>query len=348
MQKYSSMWHNRAIRTIHYHSLYAEELAHALGQLTLREDLAYGTFLPWRHLLDPQGGGLLASRPKWCPSCLGDWLSVSRSARFPLYWYTVAARCCIQHGDMLRDVCPHCQRKQPFLPAHSHLDHCSYCGGWLGSELFERDVSRFLLFTQIENHLDRLDDSINRATRRAVAYINYSLRTRSHIDRLIRQCVESAERADELGIPIEAGLPSGPLFSEQRLREPRVPATPPQRSTIRKRSMTPQERARVLLHKAMTRRRELTPRMIGGYLKAQAEKGAPLTSDGMRIETVEDLVAFASLSRLGMGSRRLLIQTGYPLATQMPDVLVALEPGRTSENEYLIVPKFTVKIMKGK
>jgi len=215
-------------------------------------------------------------------------------------------------------------------------------------ELFERDVSRFLLFTQIENHLDRLDDSINRATRRAVAYINYSLRTRSHIDRLIRQCVESAERADELGIPIEAGLPSGPLFSEQRLREPRVPATPPQRSTIRKRSMTPQERARVLLHKAMTRRRELTPRMIGGYLKAQAEKGAPLTSDGMRIETVEDLVAFASLSRLGMGSRRLLIQAGYPLATQMPDVLVALEPGRTSENEYLIVPKFTVKIMKGK
>jgi hypothetical protein len=49
-----------------------------------------------------------------------------------------------------------------------------------------------------------------------------------------------------------------------------------------------------------------------------------------------------------MGSQRQLARIGYPLASQMPDVHVILENGATTENEYLIVPRFTVQITKGK
>lgn len=216
------------------------------------------------------------------------------------------------------------------------------------AELFEKDVSRFLLFTQIETYLDRLDASINRATSRAIAYINYSLRTRSHLDVLIRQCIESAERADAAGLPIMVGLPSGQLFSEQRLREAREPTAPAQRSSIRKRAMTIEQKAVIALHKAMTRRREITAKMVKDYLVAQAQGGVAVSSDTMQIKSVSDLVAYASLSRLGMGSKRQLARIGYPLAAQMPDVQVTLEKGSTSENDYLIVPKFTVQIAKGK
>lgn len=216
------------------------------------------------------------------------------------------------------------------------------------SEMFERDVSRFLLFNQIETYLERLDASINRATSRAIAYINYSLRTRSHLDVLIRQCIESAERAEAASVPLMAALPAGQLFSEKRLREAREPAAPAQRSSIRKRTMTPEQKAIIALHKAMTRRREITPKMVRDYISTQMQSGAPLTSDGMQIQSVSDLVVYASLSRLGMGSKRQLARIGYPLAVQMPEVLVTLEKGSATENDYLIVPRFTVQITKGK
>lgn len=216
------------------------------------------------------------------------------------------------------------------------------------AEMFERDVSRFLLFNQIETYLDRLDAGITRATNRAIAYINYSLRTRSHLDVLIRQCIESAERADAAGVPLMAALPAGQLFAEHRLREVKEPAAPAQRSSIQKRVMTPEQKAIIALHKAMTRRREITPKMLKEYIATQAQAGGPVTSDTMQIQSVSDLVAFASLSRLGMGSKRQLAGIGYPLAVQMPEILVTLEKGATTENEYLVVPRFTVQITKGK
>lgn len=215
-------------------------------------------------------------------------------------------------------------------------------------EMFEKDVSRFLLLGNIETYLDRLDANINKATSRAIAYINYSLRTRSHIDTLIRQSIESAIRVDEAGEPIMAALPSGALFSEQRLREAREPSTPPQRSTIRKKVMTTEQRAMATLHKTMTRHREVTGKMVMNYLESQAKSGTALDSGSMRIESVPDLIAYACLSRLGMGTHRQLVQSGYPLAADLRNVRVTLEKGKTSENDYLIVPKFSVQIVKEK
>lgn len=215
-------------------------------------------------------------------------------------------------------------------------------------ELFEKDVSRFLLLGNIETYLDRLDANINKATSRAIAYINYSLRTRSHIDTLIRQSIESAIRADETGEPIMAALPSGPLFSEQRLREAREPSTPPRRSTIKKKVMTPEQRAMATLHKLMTRNREITGKMMMRYLESQANATGVIDSDTMQINNVSDLIAYACLSRLGMGTHRQLAQSGYPLAVELPNIYVTLEKGKTTENDYLIVPKFSVQIVKGK
>lgn len=214
-------------------------------------------------------------------------------------------------------------------------------------ELFERDVSRFLLLAQIETYLDRLDSSINRATRRAVAYINYSLRTRGHIDRLIGEAIKTAEQADGEGLPLVLGVPAGPLFCTQRLREPRQMALQPKRSAIRKRTITPEQRAIMKLRAAMNRRREITPRLINHYLASQIKAGADLTSESLKIRSINDLVSYASLARLGLAGTRVLMARQHPLARQLPHIQVALEKGQTSENEFLVVPRFTVRVMKG-
>lgn len=119
-------------RTINFHSKYAEEVAAALGRLTGQICLTQNTFLPWRDVLDPRGGGLLDRHPRWCPICLNKRREAELEPYFPLLWYVMLVERCPQHGCTLESECPHCHRKQTFIPKHYHIDHCTHCGAWLG------------------------------------------------------------------------------------------------------------------------------------------------------------------------------------------------------------------------
>ena len=85
---------------------YAMEFSTALAQLTCRSELAFGTCLPWRDVLDSKAVGLLSPHPRCAPYAmrsggLGIWSltcryrglsSRSRTARFIKNCWLIAAR----------------------------------------------------------------------------------------------------------------------------------------------------------------------------------------------------------------------------------------------------------------
>ncbi len=119
-------------KTLNGLNKYATEAVRGFQQLTLREDLKYCTLLPWQGVLGNVATLLLSPHPRWCPVCFIEWRSKGIDPYWPLLWFTSPATQCPEHGKLLEEQCPHCNKHQPFIPRHFHVDHCSHCGHSLG------------------------------------------------------------------------------------------------------------------------------------------------------------------------------------------------------------------------
>src|SRR5712691_1599215 len=62
----------------------AEDLVRALEALTLRQDLRFLTYLPWKQVLAEIG--LLRRTRAWCPRCFDEWFCEGREVYEPLLW----------------------------------------------------------------------------------------------------------------------------------------------------------------------------------------------------------------------------------------------------------------------
>lgn len=169
------------------------------------------------------------------------------------------------------------------------------------AQMFEADIARFLRFMEIERYLDRLDNSVNEATRRSIAFLSYRLKTSDRMEFLIERSIAAVCEANERGLPVEGHLqPPGQALCEERLRSPVVRAVPPPRVALIRRPMTARERALFLLRRAMTRHRDVTPEALQRYLDRSMLTRTSITSDELTIESVEDACAYLVLSRLAL------------------------------------------------
>lgn len=178
------------------------------------------------------------------------------------------------------------------LPRSQHEDPAA---------MFEADVARFMKFVDIERYLDRLDHTVNEATKRSIAFISYRLKTSDRLELLIEQCIETVLTADTQGRTIKGSIiPPGPALSEERLRAPKVRAKPQPRVAIRKRAMTPRERAFFFLRRAMAQHRDVTAAALERYLVTNMEERPSIISAELKIDSVEDACAYLLLSRLAL------------------------------------------------
>lgn len=138
--KARSSFTSKCSKTINSYTKYAREVTSALIQLTCRDDIIDGTFINWIDVFDPKGAGMLHEHPRWCQDCLHDWRINSKTAYFPLLWYASSVKFCVEHKRALVETCPGCGKHQPFIPKHYHIDHCSFCGCWLGHKV-ESDLT---------------------------------------------------------------------------------------------------------------------------------------------------------------------------------------------------------------
>lgn len=110
----------------------AEELVQCLQSLTLRNDLALLTFLPYSNVFPERK--LIRQHQLWCPQCYEDRKSSGQVLYQPLLWSTEVVKFCRQHNQVLLSQCPYCSRKLPLLSSYSRVGYCSKCFGWLGVE----------------------------------------------------------------------------------------------------------------------------------------------------------------------------------------------------------------------
>ena len=213
--------------------------------------------------------------------------------------------------------------------------------------LFEKDLARFATFTQIEDYLDRLNNSVSRTTRRAVSFIHYKLRTRDRIDQLLDQSFAAFEEAAAQAVPLEWPLACGPLFSEHALREPRLPPAPPKRTPLRKPVMSPELKALRELRRQILLNREVSVKGFVEYLESNVPAGTVCSSDTLPLSTVKDMCCHAALVRLTLASEVTPVtrhrQHAYLAELRRRGISLHLLKGEVTDNDFFTAPKIQVR-----
>jgi len=203
--------------------------------------------------------------------------------------------------------------------------------------LFERDLQRLNELQKIDEYLERLDDEIRRANKRALAFLDYRLRSIRPVDHLIRQSIEHLVTCEGF---VEAGIfPPNAMISGERLAEPRRTTERPPPSALRKTVVSDQERARSRLMLRARDARAITPPKLSDFVMSRLKDRRQIQSKDLELKDVPDVRAYQTLQVLAMatesGSRQ-LIQSSKTLtrgfAVRATDLVEADHPLLTGKN----------------
>jgi hypothetical protein len=177
--------------------------------------------------------------------------------------------------------------------------------------LFERDLQRLNELQKIDEYLERLDDEIRRANKRALAFLDYRLRSIRPVDHLIRHSIERLLRCEGT---VEAGIfPPNALMSGDRLAEPRCIGERPQPTPLRRVVVSDQERARSRLMQRAREARTVTPPKLASFVSAHLDGQRQIQTKDLTLQSVQDVCVYQTLQSLAMatdsGSRRLILSS---------------------------------------
>lgn len=163
------------------------------------------------------------------------------------------------------------------------------CGGdeKRGVEAFERDLGRLYELNRIEEYLERLDNEIRIANRRALATLEYKLRSIRPIDNLLRQAIDGLLTENET--PLPAIFPPDVLMSGARLAEPRKEAEHIPPGPLRQVIISDRTRAIANLVRRAQERRTITAVKLREYAQKALADAELVNSHDMPAQTLEDL-----------------------------------------------------------
>lgn len=176
--------------------------------------------------------------------------------------------------------------------------------------LFEKDVQRLFELQRIDDYLDRLDDEIRRANKRALAFLDYRLRSLRPIDHLVDKAIQAV--LEHPGNAANAPFAPGEMLSGARLAEPRkrVERAPP--SALRKQMPSETEIARSYLMLRARDARSMTPPKLSEFVRRQIDGQSLVESGQLKLDNVADVRAYQTLLQLSMAmnsnSRQLRIE----------------------------------------
>ena len=124
--------HTKAINST---GVIAKDWVTVLESLTLRNDLALLTTLPWGEVFTQRN--LLRPNKSWCPSCYEEWRINDQPIYEPLLWTFRDVEVCPKHRRRLSHQCQFCGRRLPWLTRCAQPGYCSTCGEWLGTSFHE-------------------------------------------------------------------------------------------------------------------------------------------------------------------------------------------------------------------
>lgn len=163
--------------------------------------------------------------------------------------------------------------------------------------MFERDIQKLLDLQRIDDYLERLDDEIRWANRRALVYLDYRLRSLRPIDQIVDAAIARviASRKESHDTPFAPG----DMISATRLAEPRRHEVRQVASELREDAPTEEDIARAKL-KALARsvRMVTAPKLIE-FVSYQLSGKQKIESEELKLNSVSDIRAYQTLLLLG-------------------------------------------------
>ena len=169
------------------------------------------------------------------------------------------------------------------------------CGGDReeGASRLERDFRRIFELSLIEEYLERLDDELTRANRRALAVLDYKIRATQPMDDLIRSAIANVSRMDENAAPAvfapDALMCGARLYAWPVVTERKPP------TALRQSRFSPRDAAINRLMREAVERRSMTAPKLAAYVARALSGKDEISSEDLPLESIEDLSAYNAL-----------------------------------------------------
>lgn len=206
-----------------------------------------------------------------------------------------------------------------------------------------RDYERLRDLLLIDDYLARLDQEVSRANKRALAFLEYRIRSERPLDGLIERAVAATIKANG---ELRAPFPAGPLVGEDQLRMPRTRTERRQASTLRRTPPSDEQIARSRLMQRMQDARDLDPQRMASFVAQQcgssnAVSSAALTPDEpFKLFAYQRFIDLAHINSTGSARLRSLARLDLPgYEVQWSDE----EPEPSGRPELLGAPPFIVR-----
>ena len=164
--------------------------------------------------------------------------------------------------------------------------------------LFEKDINRLSELQRIDEYLDRLDDEIRRANKRAFAFLDYRLRSLMPTNYMVKLAIQSIL---ECGDPLMAD-PFAPseMICEDRLAEPRKAVERAAPSSLRKAVVSDEQIARKEIRLRARNNRTVTPLKLSAYAGIQLDGKDSIGNEDLKISSSSDVRMYQTLSALSL------------------------------------------------
>jgi hypothetical protein len=209
-----------------------------------------------------------------------------------------------------------------------------------GQAAFQRDLQRLYELDRIEEYLERLDEEIRSANRRALAFLEYKLRAIRPIDGLLRRTMARLIANPDLDVaPV---FPPDALMGGGRLAQPRkdVPRLAP--TPLRQVIISDRTRAIGNLVRRAQERRSITPMKLRAYAEKVLQDTAAASSDDLPCGSLEDLRAFQALSSVAMATNSGITRLEMESRATAPGVELRYTSDVVAEHPYLSGKPFTL------
>lgn len=211
-----------------------------------------------------------------------------------------------------------------------------------GAQRFARSLRRLRELDRIDEYLERLDEDIRQANRRALAFLDYRLRAPARLDVLLHRAARAALNAPAEAL--RAPVAPGTLMDATRLRAPRQKPAPIPRSANAGIPPTPEQLARLALLRRMKRARLVTAEDMASYVGRHLDATGEADSDALTIGSIGDLRAYQTLLTLAQRSRRTGgLRRDDPFGRLLRGFTVELLDGEPTDNDCLRGPRFRLR-----
>ena len=217
---------------------------------------------------------------------------------------------------------------------------------------FERDLRRLEELNRVEEYLERLDDEVRSANKRALIVLQYRLQSIRPIDDLLRQAIDGL-LARGLDDGFEGPQDTWPqvfapdgLLSASRLAQQRKENQRPPPSALRQAVLSEHTRAVGNLVRRAQERRRITPAKLRAYAKSALGQHDKVSSQDLPVGSIEDLRAYQSFNSLATALKSKIASSAMQARRQIPGLDVIYDEEGSSEHPYLVAQSFEIRLRK--